>query len=35
MERSGVIGFMLVIGLFLIGLTNDIDRLSGEGFQVR
>ena len=35
MERSGMIGFMLVIGLFLIGLTNDIDRLSGEGFEVR
>ncbi len=35
MERAGVIGFMLVIGLFMIGLTNDIDRLSGEGFQVR
>jgi regulator of sigma E protease len=35
MERAGVIGFMLVIGLFVIGLSNDIDRLSGEGFQVR
>ena len=35
MERAGVIGFMLVIGLFVIGLTNDIDRLSGEGFEVR
>jgi regulator of sigma E protease len=35
MERSGVVGFMLVILLFLVGLTNDIDRLSGEGFQVR
>jgi regulator of sigma E protease len=35
MERAGVVGFMLVIGLFLIGLSNDIDRLSGEGFQVR
>jgi len=35
MERSGVVGFLLVIGLFMIGLTNDIDRLSGEGFQVR
>jgi regulator of sigma E protease len=35
MERAGVLGFMLVIGLFMIGLTNDIDRLSGEGFQVR
>jgi len=33
MERSGVIGFMLVIGLFLIGLTNDVGRItSGEGF---
>jgi regulator of sigma E protease len=35
MERAGVIGFMLVILIFLIGLSNDIDRLSGEGFQVR
>ena len=35
MERAGVIGFMLVIGLFFVGLTNDIDRLSGEGFKVR
>jgi regulator of sigma E protease len=35
MERSGIIGFLLVIGLFFIGLTNDIDRLSGEGFEVR
>ncbi|HWH45667.1 MAG TPA: M50 family metallopeptidase [Thermoleophilaceae bacterium] len=35
MERAGLVGFMLVIGLFLIGLSNDIDRLSGEGFGVR
>ena len=35
MERAGVVGFMLVIFVFLIGLTNDIDRLSGEGFNVR
>jgi len=35
MERAGVLGFMLVIGLFLIGLTNDIGRLTGEGFDVR
>lgn len=35
MERAGVVGFALVIGLFLIGLSNDIDRLSGEGFNVR
>lgn len=35
MERSGVIGFMLVALLFVIGFTNDIERLSGEGFDVR
>jgi regulator of sigma E protease len=35
MERAGVVGFMLVIGLFLIGLTNDINRLTGQGFNVR
>jgi regulator of sigma E protease len=33
MERAGVVGFMLVIGLFAIGLSNDIGRLSGEGFN--
>ena len=33
MERAGVVGFMLVIFIFLIGLTNDIGRLSGEGFN--
>jgi regulator of sigma E protease len=35
MERAGFIGFALVIGLFVVGLTNDIGRLTGEGFQVR
>jgi regulator of sigma E protease len=35
MEKAGVVGFMLVILIFLIGLSNDIGRLSGEGFQVR
>ena len=35
MERAGAVGFILVILLFLVGLTNDIDRLSGEGFRVR
>ena len=35
MERAGVVGFMLVILVFLIGLSNDIDRLSGEGFRMR
>ncbi len=35
MQRASVIGFMLVIFLFVIGLTNDIGRLTGEGFDVR
>jgi regulator of sigma E protease len=35
MERAGMIGFALVIGLFVIGFTNDIGRLTGEGFGVR
>jgi regulator of sigma E protease len=35
MERAGVVGFMLVLGLFLIGFTNDIGRLTGGGFDVR
>jgi len=35
MERASAVGFILVIGLFLIGLTNDIGRLAGEGFDVR
>jgi regulator of sigma E protease len=35
MERAGFVGFALVIGLFMIGLTNDLGRLTGDGFQVR
>jgi regulator of sigma E protease len=35
MERAGFVGFVLVIGLFMIGFTNDIGRLTGEGFGVR
>jgi regulator of sigma E protease len=35
MERAGFIGFALVIGLFMIGFTNDIGRLTGEGFGLR
>jgi regulator of sigma E protease len=34
-ERASVVGFMLVALLFVIGLTNDIDRLRGAGFNVR
>ena len=35
MERASVVGFALVLVLFVIGLTNDIGRLTGEGFDVR
>lgn len=35
MERASAIGFILVIMLFFIGLSNDIGRLTGEGFNVR
>ncbi|WP_445150263.1 M50 family metallopeptidase [Baekduia sp. Peel2402] len=35
MEQASYVGFVLVIMLFAIGLTNDIDRLRGEGFGVR
>jgi regulator of sigma E protease len=35
MERAGFVGFALVMALFLIGFTNDIGRLTGEGFNVR
>jgi regulator of sigma E protease len=32
MERAGVVGFMLVALLFLVGLTNDLHTLRGKGF---
>ncbi len=35
MERASIIGFALVIMLFFVGLSNDIGRITGEGFQVR
>jgi regulator of sigma E protease len=35
MERAGVVGFVLILLLFVIGLSNDIGRLSGSGFNVR
>ena len=35
MERAGIIGFGLILILFVIGLTNDIHTLSGKGFNVR
>jgi regulator of sigma E protease len=35
MERAGFVGFALVLALFFIGFTNDIGRLTGQGFGVR
>ncbi len=35
MERASVVGFILIIALFVVGLSNDIGRLSGAGFNVR
>ncbi len=35
MERASVVGFLLVMFLFVVGLSNDIGRLSGQGFKVR
>ena len=34
-ERASVVGFMLIAFLFVVGLSNDIGRLRGEGFNVR
>ena len=35
MERASVIGFALIILLFVIGLSNDISTLTGPGFNIR
>ena len=35
MERASVLGIVLVAMLFVIGLSNDIGRLGGEGFDIR
>jgi regulator of sigma E protease len=34
-ERATVVGFALVLMLMFIGLSNDIGRITGEGFEVR
>jgi regulator of sigma E protease len=34
MEKSGVIGFALILFIFLVGLSNDISTIAGNGFQV-
>jgi regulator of sigma E protease len=35
MERASLVGFMLVLALFAIGLSNDVGRLQGDGFGIR
>ena len=35
MERATVIGIVLVVMLFFLGLSNDIGRITGEGFNAR
>ncbi len=35
MERASVVGFVLIVMLFVIGLSNDISTLNGPGFNVR
>jgi regulator of sigma E protease len=35
MERATMIGVALVLMLFFLGLSNDLGRITGEGFEVR
>jgi|SRR5579859_1876524 len=35
MERAGVVGFVLILMIFAIGLSNDISALTGSGFPTR
>jgi regulator of sigma E protease len=35
MERAGMVGFVLIILLFVVGLSNDISTLAGKGFGLR
>ena len=34
MERASVVGFVLILLLFVIGLSNDISTLTGQGFNI-
>ncbi|MFZ0044192.1 MAG: site-2 protease family protein [Solirubrobacteraceae bacterium] len=34
MERAGMVGFALILVLFVIGLSNDISALSGGGLKI-
>jgi regulator of sigma E protease len=33
MERAGAVGFVLILFVFAIGLSNDISTLAGSGFH--
>ena len=35
MEQASVIGFMLILVIFAIGFTNDLERFSNGGFDLR
>jgi regulator of sigma E protease len=35
MEKATAVGIALVLMLFFLGLSNDIGRITGEGFEVR
>jgi regulator of sigma E protease len=35
MERASVVGFALVLVLFMVGFTNDIHTFSNGGFHIR
>jgi regulator of sigma E protease len=35
MERATMVGVALVLMLFFLGLSNDLGRITGEGFEVR
>jgi regulator of sigma E protease len=35
MEQASVVGFLLILIIFAIGFTNDIERFSNDGFDLR
>jgi regulator of sigma E protease len=35
MERASAVGFVLIVLVFVVGLSNDISTLTGRGFNVR
>jgi len=35
MERASAVGFVLIVLVFVVGLSNDISTLTGPGFNVR